>query len=284
MPERVGGARLPEVSVVDMSAEFADGHRSIFSRPLLAALGQVADRREKALLFLNRRGHSSFLLCRDCGHVPGCDRCSVSMTYHERGARLMCHHCGAVARAPARCPECDSPYLRQFGAGTQRVESELRAAMPEMPIVRMDADTTRGKGGHERALAAFEELEWGTLVGTQMIAKGLDYPEVTLVGVLNADSGLHVPDFRAAERSYQLLAQVSGRAGRGERPGVVMVQTYWPEHPAIVAAAAHDPDGFYASEATTRRAMGYQSGLSGASISLQLSLDRQFSRPYALLA
>ena len=185
------------------------------------------------------------------------DACATSLTYHDVGSRLACHHCGATRAVPATCPRCGSPYLRQFGAGTQRVETELAQLIPGLPIVRMDADTTRGKGGHERALAEFEDLASGVLLGTQMIAKGLDYPEVTLVGVVNADTTLHMPDFRAGERTYQLLEQVSGRAGRGDRPGRVVIQTYWPDHPAVVAAATHDPERFYAPERLVRSELGY---------------------------
>ena len=257
LPERVTARALPPVTVVDMAAEFADGHRSMFSRPLSAALVGVAERGEKAVLFLNRRGFASFLLCRECGFVPECESCSTSLTYHEVGSSLVCHHCAAKRAVPATCPRCGSPYLRQFGAGTQRVEADLALLLPEFPIVRMDADTTRGKGGHERALAQFEALDRGVLLGTQMIAKGLDYPEVTLVGVINADTTLHLPDFRAGERTYQLLEQVAGRAGRGEKQGEVVIQTYWPDHPAILAAAAHDPSVFYAEEEAVRAELGY---------------------------
>lgn len=257
LPERVTGRALPPVRIVDMGAEFADGHRSMFSRPLTAALQGVAERKEKAVLFLNRRGFASFLLCRECGFVPECDSCTTSLTYHEVGSRLVCHHCGSRKPVPATCPRCSSPYLRQFGAGTQRVESELSQLIEGFPVVRMDADTTRGKGGHERALAEFEALPAGVLLGTQMIAKGLDYPEVTLVGVINADTTLHLPDFRAGERTYQLLEQVAGRAGRGEREGEVVIQTYWADHPAILAAAAHDPALFYAEEQAVRAELGY---------------------------
>lgn len=257
LPERVAGGEMPPVQVVDMAAEFAAGHRSMFSRPLLEALHEVAQRKEKAVLLLNRRGFASFLLCRECGHVPTCDSCSTSLTYHEVGSRLACHHCDARRPVPAVCPECGSPYLRQFGAGTQRVEAELASVAPGLPVIRMDADTTTGKGGHERALASFEALESGILLGTQMIAKGLDYPEVTLVGVVNADTTLHLPDFRAAERTWQLLEQVAGRAGRGIKGGRVVIQTYWPDHPAIRAVAAHDAGAFYEREAADRRELGY---------------------------
>lgn len=257
LPERVAGGALPPVTVVDMAAEFSSGHRSMFSRPLLAALERVREAGEKAVLLMNRRGFASFVLCRDCGFVPNCSECSVSMTYHQVGGHLVCHHCGAVQELPVACPRCGSVYLRQFGAGTQRVESELSAALPGLPVVRMDLDTTRAKGGHEQRLAEFEALRSGVLLGTQMIAKGLDYPDVTLVGVVNADTTLHMPDFRAQERTYQLLEQVAGRAGRSERGGSVIVQTYWPDNPAIKAVALHDPSALYAEERVSREELGY---------------------------
>jgi primosomal protein N' (replication factor Y) len=258
LPERVHGRPLPDVEVVDMTGEFEDGNRSMFSRALQSALTDALGREEKAVLLLNRRGFASFLLCRECGFVPTCDSCSTSMTYHDVGQRLACHHCGATRVVPGTCPRCDGPYLRQFGAGTQRVESDLGEAFPGVPVVRMDADTTAGRGGHERALAEFEAVQGrGVLLGTQMIAKGLDFPEVTLVGVINADTALHLPDFRSSERTYQMLEQVAGRAGRGERPGRVVMQTYWPDHPAIQAAASHSAEPFYAAETEARRELAY---------------------------
>lgn len=255
--ERVGGGTPPGVTVVDMGAEFKDGHRSMFSRPLLDALRTTLQAGEKAVLFLNRRGYASFLLCRECGFVPQCDSCSVSMTYHEQGDVLMCHHCGKRAKVPVVCPRCGSAFLRRFGAGTQRVEEELLAEFPDAAVVRMDADSTAGKGGHERALMAFEALDSGILLGTQMVAKGLDYPEVTLVGVINADTTMHIPDFRSAERTFQLLEQVAGRAGRGERPGRVVIQTYWPDHPGVLAVLNRDPELLYATERESRGVLGY---------------------------
>jgi len=257
MPERVAGGSLPLIQVVDMAAEFEAGHRSMFSRPLTAALKEIADSGDKAVLFLNRRGFASFLLCRACGHVPMCNSCATSMTYHEDRASLMCHHCGALRPVPPSCPKCGSAYLRRFGSGTQRVEAELSALVPGLPIVRMDADTTKHKGAHERLLAEFEEASGGVLLGTQMIAKGLDFPSVTLVGVIAADTTLNVPDFRSGERTYQLLEQVAGRAGRGVKPGRVILQTYWPDHPAVQAVANHNPEAFYGQEAISRRGLGY---------------------------
>ncbi len=257
LPERVGGRPLPEVAIVDMTREFAESNRSMFSRPLADGLREVATDKSKAVLLLNRRGFASFMLCRACGYVPTCPMCSTSLTYHEVGQNLACHHCGRREPVPAQCPTCASPYLRMFGSGTQRVERELQALVPNLPVVRMDADTTRGKGGHERRLAAFEALDSGVLLGTQMVAKGLDYPDVTLVGVVNADTTLHLPDFRAGERTYQLIEQVAGRAGRGARLGRVIVQSYWPDHPALLATVAHDPEVFYSQERAAREALGY---------------------------
>ena len=257
LTRRVGGGTPPAIQIVDMAAEFGTGHRSIYSRPLQEALASVAERGEKAVLFLNRRGFASFVLCRECGFVPECDSCSVSLTYHERTASLECHHCGSVHALPVTCPRCGSAYLRKFGAGTERAETDLAALFPSLPIVRMDADTTARKGGHEEALLRFESFPSAVLLGTQMIAKGLDYPDVTLVGVLNADTSMHVPDFRAAERTYQLLEQVSGRAGRGTKPGRVIIQTYWPEHPAVRAVASGDGTALYEQEMAERAPLGF---------------------------
>lgn len=257
LPQRVAGGTLPEVLVVDMGREFSNGNRSMFSDALTQGLRDVAQRGDKAVLLLNRRGFASFLLCRECGYVPGCERCSTSLTFHQQGPALSCHHCGVRKNVPATCPECGSPYLRRFGAGTQRVVDEVQSVIPGLPVVRMDADTTTGRGGHEQRLAEFEGMDHGVLVGTQMVAKGLDYPEVTLVGVVNADTTLHLPDVRSGERTFQMLEQVAGRAGRGERPGRVIVQTYWPEHPAIRAVALHDAGVFYGAEEEQRSALRY---------------------------
>jgi primosomal protein N' (replication factor Y) len=257
LTRRVGGGAPASVEVVDMGAEFTSGNRSIFSRRLSAALAEVVERGEKAVLFLNRRGFASFLLCRECGFVPECPSCSVSLTYHEDGGRLQCHHCGHAEAVPPTCPRCGSAYLRRFGAGTQRAEAELATLLPGVPVIRMDADTTARKGGHETVLARFEAHSQAILLGTQMIAKGLDFPEVTLVGVLNADTSMHVPDFRASERTFQLLEQVAGRAGRGTRPGRVIIQTYWADHPAVLAVQQRDPGLLYGPEEDARRSLGY---------------------------
>ena len=265
MPERPGGAVLPRVRVVDMKREFAAKNGSIFSRALRDALLGVAERREKAVLMLNRRGFASFLMCRECGCVPTCTHCSTSLTYHERTHSLVCHSCGrswpvrAFPDPSTKCPNCGSRYLAQFGVGTQRVEDELRVLLEgaEVDVIRMDADTTATKGAHTKLLERFDASPCAVLVGTQMIAKGLDFPEVTLVGVVNADTTLKLPDFRAAERTYHLLEQVAGRAGRGERPGEVIVQTYWATHPAIQAVARHDRSLFERYELEQREEAYY---------------------------
>lgn len=264
MPERPGTAVLPRVTVVDMGEQFRGGGRSIFSGPLVRALEGVTERREKAVLLLNRRGFANFLMCRECGCVPECPHCSTALTYHERTHELACHTCGrtwpvtAYPNPATRCPNCGSRYLAAFGVGTQRVEDELRMLLPQdVEVIRMDADTTRAKGAHQRLLEQFDAAECAVLVGTQMIAKGLDFPEVTLVGVVNADTMLKLPDFRAAERTYDLLEQVAGRAGRGERPGEVVVQTWWASHPAMRAVATHDRATFLEAELAERAEASY---------------------------
>ena len=218
----------------------------------------------KAVLLLNQRGFAKFLLCRDCGFVPECPHCSTSLTYHEQGAKLICHHCGYTVGAPPVCPECGSPYLKKFGAGTQRVETELRQLLdglpdvgPTVPIIRMDADTTQAKGAHQALLEEFAAADAAVLLGTQMIAKGLDFDDVTLVGVINADTQLHLPDYRAGERTFQLIEQVAGRAGRAELDGRVMVQTYEADDVAIRAAATYNRGMFLRAELPKRKLLGY---------------------------
>ena len=264
MPERPGSSSLPTVQVVDMTQQFAGGNRSIFSQPLAKALEEVVERKEKAVLLLNRRGFATFLMCRECGCVPECPHCSTSLTYHERTHQLVCHSCGqtwptvAFPNPATQCPNCGSRYMGAFGVGTQRVEDELALILGDRAeIIRMDADTTAQKGAHQKLLERFDAAECAVLVGTQMIAKGLDFPQVTLVGVVNADTTLKLPDFRAGERTYDLLEQVAGRAGRGERPGKVIVQTYWAGHPAIQAVVRHDRDIFLASELAERDDANY---------------------------
>ncbi|MGC9359083.1 MAG: primosomal protein N' [Anaerolineae bacterium] len=250
-------ADLPPVNVVDMRSELKAGNTSIFSRALAQGLQRVLQDGEQAILFLNRRGTSTFVMCRDCGHVLSCPRCEVPYTYHGDRDRLVCHHCGRIARQPETCPVCGSRRIKHFGAGTQRVEQEVKARFPEARVVRWDTDATIAKGSHDRLLSRFVEGRADVLVGTQMIAKGLDLPLVTLVGVVAADTSLHLPDFRSAERTFQLLTQVAGRAGRSVLGGEVIIQTYTPDHYAIRAASRHDYDGFYRQEIRWRRERWY---------------------------
>lgn len=253
LTHRANKRPLPLGEVVDLTKEFEQGNRSMFSRRLQEGLNRVIDNREKAMLLLNRRGSASFLLCRECGYVPECPDCSTSLTYHEHNNHLRCHQCNRIELLPPKCPECGSPYLQQFNAGTQRLEAAFKAMYPDVPVVRMDADTTAGRRGHQEVLDEFASYDYGVLIGTQMIAKGLDFPEVTLVGVVTADTILNLPDYAAAERTYQLLEQVAGRAGRGSKPGEVIIQTYWPDHRSIQAASQHNRSLFYDREAQERR-------------------------------
>lgn len=260
MPERPGHAVLPQIKVADLRREFSDGSRSMFSKPLLEGLERVVERREKAVLLHNRRGFAPFLMCRECGCVPTCNHCSTALTYHERTHTLQCHTCGSSWRVQpypsptSRCPKCGSRYLAKMGLGTQQVEDALRQLLPsDVAIIRMDADSTRGKDAHKRLLEEFDAADCAVLLGTQMIAKGLDFPEVTLVGVVNADFALKMPDFRAGERAYDLLEQVAGRAGRGETPGEVVIQTYLPDDPVIRAVAQHDRSIFTEHDLAQRR-------------------------------
>jgi primosomal protein N' (replication factor Y) len=253
--ERAGAQPLPETHVVDMAQEFERGNKRIFATRLVDALGARLERREKSVLLINRRGSANFILCRSCGAVPNCQRCSVSMTVHRAENLLRCHQCDAQAPIPLRCPACGEGPIREFGVGTQKVAEMVQALFPAARVVRMDSDTTTRVGAHARLLDEFAERA-DVLVGTQMIAKGLDFPTVTLVGVVAADIGLHVPDFRASERTFDLLTQVAGRSGR-KIPGEAIVQTYSPKHPAIAFAACHDYDGFAEQELETRRDLGY---------------------------
>ena len=255
MPSRVMDRPLPEVHVVDMRKELAAGNRSIFSGLLLKKLRECMDRGNQAMLFLNRRGYQSFVSCRSCGHVVKCGQCDIAMTYHQTGGdgRMHCHYCGFVAQPPDVCPQCGSKYIRYFGLGTQKVEEEVQKLLPGVPALRMDNDTTGGKDAHHKMLSSFRAGDYRILIGTQMIAKGLDFPNVTLVGVVAADMTLNLPDYRSPERTFQLLTQVAGRAGRAREPGEVVVQTYKPEHPVIQSAAAQDYRAFYQMEFQRRR-------------------------------
>ncbi|MBI3244838.1 MAG: primosomal protein N' [Chloroflexi bacterium] len=248
---------LPQTTLVDMRQELRAGNRSIFSRALEAALLETLERGEQAILFLNRRGSATYVFCRDCGQALVCSKCGMPLTFHGDEAQLQCHHCGVTRRQPNACPNCKSKRVKYFGAGTERVEAELRALFPEVRALRWDRDTTKTRGAHEIILHHFREHQAEVLIGTQMIAKGLDLPLVTLVGVVSADVGLNLPDYRAAERVFQVLTQVAGRAGRSMLGGRVIIQSYQPEHYAVQAAAAHDFAGFYEKETAYRREHGY---------------------------
>lgn len=255
LPRRATNVALPATRVVDMRAEFEAGNRRIFSSELIRALGMRLERGEKAVLFVNRRGSAGFMLCRDCGFVPQCASCSVSLTVHRSESLLRCHYCDAQGEIPASCPKCSSASIREFGIGTQTVVSEIERLFPSARIVRMDSDTTTRVGDHARLLNDFEENA-DVLVGTQMVAKGLDFWQVTLAGVVAADIGLHAADFRASERAFSLMTQLCGRSGRAGA-GEALIQTYAPQHPAVVAAAQHDYKGFAERELLERQALGY---------------------------
>ncbi len=257
MPRRVGNRPMPQVHIVDMRQEMESGNRSVFSGLLQQKLRACLQKGEQAMLLMNRRGYNTFVSCRSCGLVMKCPNCDVSLTYHQvNSGRLHCHYCGHMQDVPERCPECASRYIRYFGAGTQKVEDELHMLFPHLGaegIARMDIDTTSGKEGHARILEQFRSGRARILVGTQMIAKGLDFPKVTLVGVVAADMTLNLPDYRSRERTFQLLTQVAGRAGRGMIPGEVVVQTYKPEDEIIQLAAKQDYRAFFELEFSRRR-------------------------------
>ncbi|MDI9458329.1 MAG: primosomal protein N' [Bacillota bacterium] len=257
LPERVESRPLPEIDIVDMREEFSQGNRTMFSTRLREELSALVGTDHQAIILLNRRGFASFVLCRECGEVVGCPHCQVSLTYHKSSNRLKCHYCLHQEVLPTKCPRCASRYLRQFGVGTEQLEEVLNKEFPGLNTLRLDADTTRRKGSHSAILRQFARGQAQVLIGTQMVAKGLDFPKVTLVGVLSADLSLHFPDIRSSERTFQLLTQVAGRSGRGELPGTVIVQTYEPNHFAIQAARTHDYHGFFRQEISFRRGLGY---------------------------
>ncbi|MFC5541303.1 primosomal protein N' [Ureibacillus suwonensis] len=257
LKERALKQPLPSVEIVDMREELKKGNRSMFSEKLADSIRDRLKKKEQIVLFLNRRGYSSFVLCRDCGTVMQCENCDISLTYHRYNEKLKCHYCGYEQPVPTNCPECGSEHIRYFGTGTQKVEEELTKLFPEARVLRMDVDTTKRKGAHEAILEDFGAEKADILLGTQMIAKGLDFPNITLVGVLSADTSLHLPDFRAAERTFQLLTQVSGRAGRAEKPGEVIIQSYTPEHYAIQFAKEQQYEPFYKKEMMMRHEAAY---------------------------
>ncbi|MEM9276083.1 MAG: primosomal protein N' [Cyanobacteria bacterium P01_F01_bin.143] len=261
LPERIGSRSLPAVEIVDMRSELHQGNRSIFSKSLQKALADIQTKKQQAILFIPRRGNSTFVSCRSCGYVIECPHCDVSLSYHythEGAAKLLrCHYCNYTSVQPKACPECDSPYLKHFGSGTQKVTQELTKLFPDLSFIRFDSDTTRNKNAHRDLIASFTNKEKDILVGTQMLTKGLDIAGVTLVGVVSADGLLHRSDYRAAERAFQTLTQVAGRAGRGDEPGKVIIQTYSPEHSVIQAVINHDYTNFSQRELEQRAALNY---------------------------
>jgi primosomal protein N' (replication factor Y) len=258
LAERIERRPLPEVEIIDMRAEFRDAEKGeVMSRKLVAEIGERLERNEQVMVLLNRRGYSAFVLCRECGETVQCKNCAIAMTYHKREHGLVCHYCGFKRPAPRTCPKCGSDYVQYLGTGSEKLEHLLHGMFPQARIARLDRDTVRGRDELEHVLAALQAREIDLLVGTQMIAKGHDMPNVTLVGVVGSDAALGFADFRAAERTFQLLTQVAGRAGRGETPGRVVLQTFFPEHYAIQFAAAHDYRGFYEKEVRFRNWMHY---------------------------
>lgn len=257
LKKRVFDTPLPEVITVDMREELKSGNRSMLSIPLQEALKETIASGSQALLLLNRRGYSTFVLCRECGLTVECPNCDIALKYHQSDDRIRCHYCHFSTRPPALCPSCGSKYIRYFGGGTQRLEEEVRRKLPGVRVARMDADTTSRKGSHEAILSSFERGEIQILVGTQMTAKGHDFPGLALVGIVSADSSLFLPDFRSAERTFSLIVQVAGRAGRRREQGRVFVQTYTPEAPAVSLAANHDVDSFMRLDLSARETLGY---------------------------
>lgn len=256
LTERLTGGTLPDVSIVDLRQELKEGNRSIFSRRLQELLADRLNKGQQSILFINRRGYAGFISCRSCGHVMKCPHCDVSLSEHKGGS-LVCHYCGYSEYKPVKCPECGSKYISGFRAGTQQIEEKLKELFPGVRTLRMDADTTKTKDSYEQILSAFANEEADVLIGTQMIVKGHDFPKVTLVGVLAADLSLSVGDYRCSERTFQLLTQAVGRAGRGREPGEAVIQTYQPEHYAVVHAANQDYESFYEEEILYRELSGY---------------------------
>ena len=273
LPDRIQSRPMPEIAIIDMREELQQGNRSILSRQLQDALTEMKRQGQRGILFIHRRGHSSFVSCRSCGLVMMCPHCDVSLSYHQPHSHsamtLRCHYCGHQQGHPRHCPDCGSPYLKHFGSGTQRVVNALAETFPDLRCLRFDSDTTRTKGAHRALLTRFAEGEADVLVGTQMLTKGLDLPQVTLVGILAADGLLYMNDYWASERAMQLLIQVAGRAGRGDQPGQVLLQTYTPEHPVIEAVADQAYEAFIAAEWEQRQMLSYPP--SGQLVLLRLS-------------
>lgn len=257
MAKRIANASLPAVTIVDMREELRQKRRHVISLPLQQLLQETINSKEQAIILLNRRGYATFIMCRECGYIVRCKHCDISLVYHSVGKKLRCHYCQSTEAVPDICPECNSRYIRFFGTGTQKLQEELVTLFPDVRVVRMDQDTTGGKMAYDRILEAFRQGEYDFLLGTQMVAKGHDVKNVTAVGIIAADSILNLPDFRAAERTYALLTQAAGRAGRGDKPGRVVVQTYNPEHYAVQAGARQDYQSFYEAEIAYRKALSY---------------------------
>ena len=257
LENRISKFGLPNIEIVDMREELASGNRTVFSRKLYYSMKEAIKNKEQIMLFLNRRGYSTFIMCRDCGYVVKCEDCDVSMTYHMDLNKLICHYCGKTKDVVNICPECGSKNIRYFGNGTQKIEQEIKKYFPEASVIRMDVDTTRIKGGHEKILNKFKNEKIDILLGTQMIAKGHDFSNVTLVGILAADSALNIGDYRANERTFQLLTQMAGRAGRGEKKGTAIIQTYMPDEFSINAAKEQNDTKFYKLEINVREKLNY---------------------------
>ena len=274
LPSRVSNIKMPSVQIVDMREELEKSNRSIFSVPLKMAIEKRVAQHEQVILFLNRRGYSTHVFCRTCGHVERCRDCSISLTFHFHTKRLVCHHCGYERQTPESCPQCSSIYFRYFGLGTQQVEQQAIRAFPKANVKRMDTDSTRHKDAHRKILDDFRTGKINILVGTQMIAKGLDFPKVTLVGVISADTALNLPDFRAGERAFNLLAQVAGRSGRSQAGGEVIIQTYMPDHYSIQASQEHDYLRFYREEIVYREEFLYPPFSSAATIVLRGAVEK----------
>ena len=260
LPSRVLDRKMPEVNIVDMREELKNGNRTIFSERLRNSIGEKLEKSEQTILFLNRRGHSSYVFCRTCGYVERCENCSISLTFHFETKRMVCHHCGHQRETHSSCPDCDGVAIDYFGRrgfGTETVEQEVRKSYPTANIKRFDADSTARKNAHQHILDAFQRQEIDILIGTQMVAKGLDFPNVTLVGVVVADTALNLPDFRASEQTFSLITQVAGRSGRAETAGEVIIQTYMPNHYSISSVKKHDYIGFYQQEIEARSVLQY---------------------------
>ncbi|MCX7904201.1 MAG: primosomal protein N' [Caloramator sp.] len=253
--KRANNINLPEVTIVDMKKELKSGNRSVFSKKLLEEIASNLNEKNQTILFINRRGYSTFVSCRSCGYVAKCFDCDITLTYHYYNNTLNCHYCGKDYSIPNICPKCGSKYIKYFGAGTEKIESEILKYFPDARVLRMDMDTTKNKGAHEKIYRAFKNGEADILIGTQMIAKGMDFKNVTLVGIITADTILNLPDYKSAERTFQLISQVSGRAGRGDKLGKVVIQTYDPDNPIIQFASQHDFKNFYDYEIKMRKIM-----------------------------